>query len=118
MKTGKYKKEIGKKAEDIAVKYLEQKGFKILERNYRKRFGEIDIICEKEGGIIFVEVRSLKSDFLRNPAESINFKKCEKIKKLAEEYIFSRNLNPEFVRFDVIAIFYPEKIYHYEDAFR
>jgi putative endonuclease len=81
------KSEVGKLAEDLAAKFLENKGYKIMERNFHfKRFGEIDIIALKKNLINFVEVKSLskESDFI--PEIHFNKKKFKKIEKIASFY--------------------------------
>ena len=92
-------KEIGRIGEDIACKYLKKKGHRILERNYVPKWKtfnreEIDIICEKDKTIIFVEVKTLRQDsgkpFL--PEDKINFAKQQKIIKVAESYLLEKKI--------------------------
>src|ERR1700691_2907309 len=94
------RKEAGKLGEQIAADFLIRKGFKILERNYRKPWGEIDIIAEKEGVIRFVEVKTLTRDFLPNvsrensdyrPEEQVHPLKLRKIARTAEMYMNAKN---------------------------
>ena len=85
-------KEIGKLGEDIGVKYLKNKGYKILDRNFEKRavflkFGEIDIIAQKDKIIIFCEVKTLSSEKRLSPEERVDFKKKETIAKIAEIWL-------------------------------
>lgn len=85
-------KEIGKLGEDVAVKFLKKKKHKILDRNFQKdikglKFGEIDIIAEKDGTIIFIEVKSLKQEHGIAPEERVNFRKRETIRKTAEIWL-------------------------------
>ena len=103
-------KEIGILGEKIALNYLKNKGYKILEQNYfpfskwGKKQGEIDIVCQKSRIIIFIEVKTLLGDSLQ-PEEKVNFKKQRQIIKLAQKYLlekkFSRNIK---WKIDVIAI--------------
>lgn len=106
----------GKEKEQMAEKYLKNNGFKIIEKNYAKRSGEIDIIAKKEDFIIFVEVRSLKEGEI-DPIETVSAKKREKIIKTARIFLMER---PEFekcsIRFDFIGIL-GDKITHIENAF-
>jgi len=95
---------IGKFGEDIASKYLEEKGYKIKERNYRTFLGEIDIITEYKGSIIFIEVKTRRSDKFGYPEEAINFNKQQKIIKNALCYLAKYNLWKTNYCFDVILV--------------
>jgi putative endonuclease len=95
---------IGKFGEDIASKYLEEKGYKIKERNYRTFLGEIDIITEYKGSIIFIEVKTRRSDKFGYPEEAINFSKQQKIIKNALCYLAKYNLWKTNYCFDVILV--------------
>ena len=107
---------IGKKNEIKAVKYLSDKGFKILTTNFSTRYGEIDIIAQKENVLVFVEVRSKKSDAYGHAEETITQKKIDRIKKTAEIFLIENNCLFDEVRFDVIAIT-NQNLRHIEDAF-
>ena len=113
------KKEKGLQAEINAIKYLKNKGFEVSGKNYRTKYGEIDIICVKDGILVFVEVRS--SDIF-SPIESIRERKIKKILEvskifLSENQDLVNKMEIEGFRFDVI-IFEKGKIFHIEDAFR
>jgi len=95
---------IGNIGEEIASKYLEKKGYKIRERNYRTFLGEIDIISEHKGIIIFVEVKTRTSNSYGYPEEAININKQKKIIKNATYYLTKFNLWKINSRFDVISI--------------
>ena len=95
---------LGKFGEDLASKYLEEKGYKIKERNYRTFLGEIDIISEYEGKIIFVEVKTRRSDKFGYPEEAVNFNKQQKIIKNALCYLAKYNLWGKNYGFDVILV--------------
>lgn len=103
-------KEAGQKGEDLACEYLVNNGYKILERNYRINFGEIDIIAKKKGlfsdkTIHFVEVKSLASagDFF--PEQRVDFKKQKKLKQLAEIYLSKNKISPNTPhQVDIIAV--------------
>ncbi len=95
---------IGKFGEDVASKYLETKGYKIKERNYRTFLGEIDIVCEYKGNIIFVEVKTRRSNKFGYPEEAVNFIKQQKIIKNALCYLSKYNLWNKNCCFDVISI--------------
>lgn len=98
-------KEIGKIGENLAVEHLKHRNYKILERNYKKRWlGEIDIIAQKSGILIFVEVKALiKSKNL--PEDSINYFKKQKLIKIAKFYLMEKKILSNIKwQIDVIAI--------------
>ncbi len=95
---------IGKFGENVASKYLKDKGYKIKERNYRTFLGEIDIICEYKGNIIFVEVKTRRSDKFGYPEEAVNLTKQRKIIKNALCYLSKYYLWEKNCCFDVILI--------------
>lgn len=94
----------GRKGEILAAKYLKKNGYKILERNFRKPYGEIDIIAKKGENIAFVEVKTRKSDLYGTPSEFVTVKKQTRIKKAAYTYIQQNDLDAEFT-FDIIEIY-------------
>ncbi len=98
----------GKTGEAIAAKYLKKSGYKILERNYRKKYGEIDIIAQKGENIAFVEVKTRKSDLYGTPSEFVTAKKQAKIKKAAYTYIQENDLDADFT-FDIIEVYLNSK---------
>jgi len=95
---------IGKYGEELACKYLESKGYKIKERNYRTFLGEIDIICEYKKNIVFIEVKTRRSDKFGYPEEAINFIKQRKIIKNALCYLSKYHLWGENCCFDVVLV--------------
>ncbi len=113
-------KELGRRGEEIAVRYLQKKGYGLLDRNYYTRFGELDIICEKNKELIFVEVKTRKSVKYGSPEESITAKKKEHLRKAALIYIDTHHRPFQGMRFDVIAILLEKedkKINHIKNAF-
>lgn len=107
---------IGKEKEEIACKYLISKGYTILHRNFRSKFGEIDIVAKDKDTIVFVEVRSKASDRFGTPQESIRKKKVDRITKTAQFYISNFSLSEENFRFDVISIL-EDRLEHIQNAF-
>ncbi|MEK7462840.1 MAG: YraN family protein [Patescibacteria group bacterium] len=99
---------IGQIGEELACQYLLNNKYEIIDRNYREKWGEVDIICKDRGGIlVFVEVKTLrKSDFL-NPEENLHSSKLKKIKRTA--YLYA-NSHPELInnnkgwQIDLVAI--------------
>lgn len=103
--TDKYNQYLGKFGESEAEHYLKKKRYKILEKNYRGRLGEIDIIAEKKKEIIFVEVKTRKSDKFGKPYEAVDFRKQRKIIICAKEYLAKNALYERNIRFDVIEVY-------------
>lgn len=111
------KQETGKKGEDMANKYLTEKGYDILETNYLKREGEIDIIAfdPEFSEIVFVEVKTRKNNKFGYPEEFVTDSKIEKIETTANIWMNENNKIDTFWRIDIIAIelgSYPPKIKH------
>ncbi|MBW1841403.1 MAG: YraN family protein [Deltaproteobacteria bacterium] len=98
------RQKFGKESETTAVKYLKKNGYKILERNYRTKLGEIDIIAKDRDALVFVEVKAKRSDRFGNPKEAVTPKKQRKISKVALHYLKATNQNHVKARFDVVAI--------------
>ncbi|MBW2599432.1 MAG: YraN family protein [Deltaproteobacteria bacterium] len=96
--------EKGKKGEDIAAAYLQKEGYRIVERNYRCLYGEIDIIAMDAGDIVFIEVKSRKSDNFGSPEEAVGIIKQRKISKVALNYLQEKKLTEHNARFDIVAI--------------
>lgn len=100
-----YKRAVGIKGEQLAVRFLKKNGYKILQRNYRCRGGEIDIVCYDHGVIVFVEVKTRHSDKYGPPELSVTKFKKKQIVKAASHYIAERNIRDINLRFDVVSIF-------------
>jgi len=102
--SGSNNTEKGKKGEDIAVACLKKEGYRIIERNYRCLYGEIDIIAMDAGDIIFVEVKSRKSDNFGLPEEAVGMIKQKRISKAALNYLQEQGLADQNARFDIVAV--------------
>jgi len=99
-----YRQLIGKKGEELACKELERRGHTILARRYRTRFGEIDIVTEVDGLVVFVEVKARSSNRFGEAADQIPSWKQRRIAAMALDYLaFVDRLNDD-CRFDVVAI--------------
>lgn len=99
-----------------AKEFLVKNGYKILEENYKAKFGELDLIAYKDNTFIFVEVKARSSLKFGMPGEAVTGFKQNKIKKLAQAYLIVKNKYPSNCRFDVIEVL-DEKITHIENAF-
>ena len=118
-----YNKDIGSFCEALARDYLISKGYKILNMNFRNKFGEIDIICKKNNLLIFCEIKSRYSNSFGSPIESITCYKQKQIIKLSELYLISKKYYNFNVRYDIIEVIFntitsPHIINHVQDAFR
>lgn len=98
------KKELGARGEDIAVRYLKRRGYRILERNYRVRLGEIDIIAEHGADLVFIEVKTRSDTLFGSPFESVSLAKQRQLAKVALEYLTRENRHDRPARFDVVGI--------------
>ena len=93
----------GKLGEKIAADYLQKEGYKIIDQNFRTRFGEIDIIGRADGLLIFIEVKTRVGRNWGLPQEAVNFKKQNRIIRSAFIYMREKHLRESF-RIDVVAI--------------
>lgn len=92
------------KGEELATKFLKEKGYKIIDRNFRKGYGEIDVIAIHENVLVFVEVKTRTSNAYGSPLEAISYFKLKSLLKTAEFY---KSLNPKLpdsLRIDAISI--------------
>jgi putative endonuclease len=98
------KKVIGKEGEDRAAQFLMKRGYRIIERNYSTRSGEIDLIALHDGAVVFVEVKTRTSDAFGAPELAVNPRKQQRMVKAALGYIKYKKLHQVPCRFDVVAI--------------
>ncbi len=111
------KRECGNKYEAVAANTLTASGYTVLQRNYRCRIGEIDIIAQDRDVLVFVEVKYRLTDASGYPEESVSYTKQRKISATADYYCMKHGITDEINRrFDVIAID-SAGIRHYENAF-
>jgi putative endonuclease len=122
----KYKQRLGKSGEDMAVHFLESKGFEILKRNYRYGHKEIDIIGKDKNTIVFIEVKTGRSKNFGSPQERVTLRKQKSMIEVAQDYIQSHESCgkkdfPDYdFRFDVVAISFERgkrEIEHIKNAF-
>jgi len=98
------RKELGRKGEEVAVAFLKNQGYKIIERNYRCQRGEIDIVARDKEGIAFIEVKTRKSLKYGLPEEAISFYKRKHLVKAGLNYLHRYRLREINARFDVVSI--------------
>ena len=110
------KKELGAKGEEIAVRYLKKRGYRIVERNYRVKLGEIDIIAEQGDDLVFIEVKTRSDTSFGSPFESITKQKQKQLSKVALEYISKKKCYQRPARFDVVGIQFRKGSKNFRDA--
>ena len=115
---------LGRYGEDLACKYLQAKGYKILKRNFRcRRFGEIDIVASKAGVLSFIEVKTRASLRYGMPAEAVPLAKQRKIYRVAQYYLQCEGLTSRIpiISFDVVEIIVEGaagvRLFHYPHCF-
>ena len=105
------KHEIGKIGEDLASKYLEDAEYTIIERNFMARQGEIDIIAKDKKELVFIEVKTRTNDMYGKPIEAVNMQKQKHLLNTIKYYLYSKHLENEFVRIDVIEVYFNNDTY-------
>lgn len=97
-------KGVGRRGEDVAADYLGQQGYQIVERNFRTRFGEIDLICWDDRDLVFVEVKARTSHRFGLPEEAITWRKRQKLRQLISLYLQEHEQRFQRLRLEAIAI--------------
>ncbi len=96
-------KKLGSFGERMAARYLQRKGYRLIESNYVGRYGEVDLIVSKGNLLVFVEVKTRQTTKYGSPSEAVGYRKQEKIKMVAQEFLLSYPKESD-VRFDVVEI--------------
>jgi putative endonuclease len=103
---------IGQLGEDIACKFLTKHGFSIIERNYTRKWGEIDIIAQKDNKLYFIEVKSKSVDSLQNvsyetskPEDNMHFWKMKRLRRVVETYLISKRIGGLDWQFDLLVVY-------------
>lgn len=109
--------EVGATSEDRAVSYLVRQGYRIVERNYRCKVGELDVVARDGSTLVFVEVRSRHSAKFGSALEAVGPRKRRKVTRVAMAYLAWRRPRFDSARFDVVAITGDELV-HIKDAWR
>lgn len=109
----------GKIGEKIAKDYLEKKGYKIIEQNFKTKYSEIDLVAKKNNELIFVEVRTKRGEFFGTPEDSLNKKKLRKLWWNAQSFIAKKHWQGPY-RIDAVCIVLKldnaiERLEHYEN---
>jgi putative endonuclease len=114
------KKELGKKGEEIALRFLKKKGYRIIEKNYVCTMGEMDIIAKEKDTLAFIEVKTRTSTTFGPPQLAVNSKKQMQLSKVALYFLKEKRIEDVKARFDVVAILLGpkgEEIELIQDAF-
>lgn len=94
----------GRLGETFAAEYLVRQGYEILEKNYRRQFGEVDIVARDRGTLVFVEVKTRHSNLYGAPLEAVDQRKQRQLSKIAQGYLLNSHLHDVAARFDVIGV--------------
>ncbi|MDD5434260.1 MAG: YraN family protein [Nitrospira sp.] len=106
----------GRHGEEMAAEYLVNQGYRVLEKNYRNHFGEIDIIAEESGTIVFIEVKLRNLNSYGSPEAAVDTWKQLRLSRTAAGYIAEKRVTERPCRFDVVSI-YKGKVDLIRDAF-
>ena len=120
-KSAAQKRRLGRRGEKLARRYLKKQGYRFIAGNYATRQGEIDLIMQDEETIVFVEVKTRKSEDFAHGEQSVNFPKQKHLSAAARHFIHMNRLYDHPCRFDVVAVAIPDKgkpvIRHWPNAF-
>jgi len=111
----------GELGERIAERWLRRTGWRVVQRRFRSGHRDIDLVVEREGTIVFVEVKSRKGDRFGHPVEAVNWRKQKELTKSAQVWIDRHGRAHESYRFDVVGVLMTGdrvRVRHVEDAFK
>lgn len=95
---------LGKRGEDLACAELEKRGYVIVDRRFRTRCGELDIVARDGGVLVFIEVRARSGSNFGTPFESVTWKKRQRLSQMAASYLCAKRLAGAACRFDVVSV--------------
>ena len=96
--------ELGRGGEDVAERFYKKLGFRVLERNFRCKAGEIDLVARRGSVIVFCEVKTRRTDAFGDPAEAVRYAKQARLKRLAAMWLAQRRPGSIDIRFDVLSV--------------
>jgi putative endonuclease len=99
-----HRQSLGKRGEDLACEELQKRGYAVIDRRFRTRSGELDIIARDGGILVFVEVRARSACSFGTPFESVTWKKRQRIGRMAAAYLWAKRMSDVACRFDVVSI--------------
>ena len=111
LKNKNLRKKLGNEGETIACKYLEKINYRIIERNFRCKFGEIDIVAIENGEFVFIEVKTRHNQLFGRPALAVNKKKQKHIISASKYYLTINKISLINIRYEVIEIIKKDKYY-------
>ena len=96
--------QLGERGEALAWNFLRKQGYTILEKNYRTRFGEIDVVAKKKGTLVFLEVKTRRNHQFGLPEEAVDWRKRRKMAQVAQAFLQSKRMENQAARFDVLSV--------------
>ena len=99
-----HRQSLGRRGEDLACAELEKRGYVIIDRRFRTRCGELDIVARDGDVVVFIEVKARSGSNFGTPFESVTWKKRQRLSQMAASYLFVRRLAGVACRFDVVAV--------------
>ncbi|OLT12482.1 YraN family protein [Pseudonocardia sp. CNS-139] len=112
---------LGRRGEDLAARYLEQRGFLVLSRNWRCRHGELDLVATENARLVVCEVKTRSGTGFGEPAEAVDRRKATRIRRATQSWLAAHQVRWCEIRFDVLAVVAepgrPVAVRHYEAAF-
>jgi len=112
------KQTLGNKGEEEAGKYVQNKGYKILGKNYCSKFGEIDLIARDKDELIFIEVKARSNDDFGLPEQEFNARKKKRLRRVIQSYLWEKKATDDQWRVDLITVDYSQsspRICHYQN---
>ncbi len=105
---GPFRLSLGDRGEMAACEFLRSEGYQVLEKNYKCKLGEIDLIARRDGRLAFIEIKTRTSDRFGMPQEAVDLKKQKKILNLAQWYLKEKKIEKTPIAFDVVAVLWKE----------
>jgi putative endonuclease len=95
---------VGSAGEDAVAAWYAEAGYRVLSRNWRVREGELDLVAERRGEVVFCEVKTRRGDAFGTPAEAVTFRKQQRLRTLAVRWLAAHDVRAETLRFDVACV--------------
>lgn len=95
---------VGSAGEDAVAAWYAEAGYRVLSRNWRVREGELDLVAERDGAVVFCEVKTRRGDAFGTPTEAVTFRKQQRLRTLAVRWLATHDVRAETLRFDVASV--------------